>query len=179
MIELAGVPQSINELLTKAGVTSAASVLEMGEEGLVAIAGIGKAYAQQILAAAREPVASTTESEFDATTPNLVLVDDEPESVDEPTQPEVDGELAGDLLEGEMVDEPETSEVKNAEMPPSPGDPVVVKLVGASAASLGLGTIYKDQVHTVPYQHYLLAAANHPGAFLVRRPGDNKFRQSL
>lgn len=132
---------------------TAADVVAAGREGLMEIDGIGPASADALLAAAQDELAATEP-------------DPAPES----------GVTTPDLQEASKPDDEEPA----APAPPAPLPAwVEVKLIGVETAIVGMRYLYRGETRRVRYAAYERAAANHPGALLVRRLGEKEYRKEL
>lgn len=138
-------------------------VVDAGEEGLTAIDGIGPSYARRMVEAATAIVASQS----DANTPDL------PEAPGEQI-PADDTESSAEVGEGAPPEEPDDE----PQIAPPPKY-VEVKLVGVETAVVGLHSLWRGETRRVLYPHYTKAAANHPGAFLVRRDASEPWGEQL
>ncbi len=161
-------PDRYRRTLIDAGITEPQDALAAGEDGLVALDGIGAKSARLILEVAAQMAP-------------------EPEPP-EPPEPGRQMELTPapepepDELEGITPELAETHTEAAEEAQPAPIEgsrPVIVRLVGRSAAVLAGRVIYQNEARQTPFHQFRQAVSQYPaGTFQVRLPGDSTFREA-
>lgn len=162
-------PDRYRRVLIDAGITEPQDALAAGEDGLVALDGIGAKSARLILEVAGrlapEPESAGITPEPEPARQMELAPSREPES--ERITPDSDAPPI------EVAEEAPAAEAALAETPAS----VVVRLIGRSAAVLGTRVIYRNEAREVSYHQFAQAQRQYPaGTFQIRFPGDSAFR---